>query len=148
MKGIARRSSNVTPSAWKNVGSYLSAAERKQFATEGAYMGTPWLPLAPSTIISKARRGFGNRKILVETGAMRQGFTGRPMLVETYAGKTAIFGSDSQIARWQHFGTHRDGNRHIPPRTIMKVTPQISSGVCEIIAAYVLGHKARIGDLL
>lgn len=147
MRGIAKRSKNVTP-AWPRVGSYLSAAERRQFATEGAYMGTPWQPLAPSTVARKAARGFGGRKILVETGAMRSGFTGRPMDIETYSAQQALFGSAGQVARWQHFGTHRNGKQAIPPRTIMKVTPVIAHGVAEVIAGYIIGNKTAVGDLL
>ena len=148
MNGIAKRSANVSP-VWPRVGSFLSAAERRQFATEGSYLGTPWKPLKASSLASKARRGFGGRKILVETGAMRGTFTGRPMAVEQYGGNSAIFGSDNQIAKWQHFGTHRNGKQAIPPRTIMKVTPVLVRGVSDIIAAYILGKsKSSIGSLI
>jgi hypothetical protein len=41
---------------------------REQFATEGAFAGRPWSPLAASTL---ARKGAG-KSILVDTGAMRR----------------------------------------------------------------------------
>lgn len=147
MNGIAKRSANVSP-VWPRVGSFLSAAERRQFATEGSYLGTPWQPLKASTLASKSRRGFGGRKILVETGAMRGTFTGRPMAVEVYGGSSAIFGSNSQVAKWQHFGTHRNGRQAIPPRTIMKVTPVLVSGVADIVAAYILGKSVSTRSLI
>lgn len=138
---------NTTP-MWSNVGSYLSASVKRQFATEGAYYGRPWKPLKPRYAAWKATRGYSG-KILVQTGAMRASFVSRPMGIEVYSGKSAIFGSADQKAIWHQFGTHRNGKRVNPPRPMFVITAKVRQDVLTIMKEHILGHHhAGIRNLL
>ena len=146
IRNIERRVKNPTP-MWRKVGSYWSSAVRRNFATEGAYMGHPWRPLKPDYAIWKVRHGYGG-KILVQSGAMRASFTSRPMSVERYNGQSAVFGSSDQKAIWHHYGTHRGGKQVNPPRPIMVVNAKTRGDVRQIMKAYVLGKNTSIRGLL
>ncbi len=146
MKVISKRVQNPTP-AWRKVGSYLAAANRKQFATEGAYYGKPWRPLKPDYLQWKIKSGY-SRKTLVRTGAMRASFVSRPMDIEQYRGKTAVFGSDHPLAKFHHYGTQRNGKRVNPPRPIMVKTRKTVSDVTSIVQNYIVGNKVSIRTYL
>lgn len=122
------------------VGNVVQRHIRKQFATKGAWMGTPWKPLAKSTIKQKRELGFGNR-ILVRTGDMKAGLTKSPMNIEWYTNTTGVYGSAEQRAIWQHFGTRRNGRRHIPPRTLLKVTPLLKADIIALLRKQSLGIR-------
>lgn len=135
------RMKNLEP-AWVKVGSYLSQVNRRQFATEGAYLGKPWKPLKPDYLQWKVRNGYGGRKTLVQTGALRASFTSRPMSLEVISGNKAMFGSTDRKAVWHQHGTHRNGKRAIPARPIIVKTPKLSRDIADIIAEYIV-HKSR-----
>lgn len=136
-RGIADNAEDVSR-AWPRVGAYLSREVQRQFQTNGANFGTPWKPLKPEYKLWKLRNGFGNRT-LVKSGAMKKTFTGRPMDIEEYGPKSARFGSNDQKAIWQHYGTHRNGKRAIPPRKILVVTRRVRSDVKDIVKDHILG---------
>lgn len=85
----------------------------RQFATEGAAGGTPWAPLAASTL--RKRRGGG---ILVETGALRGSLVdeGAPGHVEESDGLQLLFGTDLPYAVF-----HQTGTRRMPARPILAI---------------------------
>jgi len=140
LRAMDRRASN--PSAvWPKVGSYWRMAISRQFATKGAYFGQPWQPLKPGYALWKVSHGY-SRNLLVQTGAMRASFISSPMSIEKYMGNTAVFGSTNQKAVWQHFGTHRNGKRAIPPRKIMVKTAKNTKDIQDIMAEYVLGRQS------
>lgn len=125
--------------AWQAVGRYLAREVDKQFLTRGGNFGTPWKPLATSTIIQKRRLGYTPQP-LVRTGQMKRGFL-YPAVVKDARGSTASFGSDSDIASYQHHGTKRGGRQHIPPRKILQVTPKMRKDVRDILANYIVKDK-------
>ena len=132
--------------AWPHVGSYLSAVERRQWATQGAYLlGHPWKPLKPEYLQWKIKHGYSPR-ILMQTGALRLSFTGRPMSIEVYGKGSARFGSSHRLAHWHQEGTHRNGKRVNPPRPMMKLTPKVRNNVRDILADYVLGKRITVMD--
>lgn len=143
LRNLADRTEDVTP-AWPKVGAYLSRQVRRQFSTRGKHFGTPWKPLAASTMKQKRRLGFA-RIPLVRTGDLRASFIGRPMNVEIYRAQSATFGSALDKAVWQQRGTRRHGRRHIPPRVILKITPEISADVRDILRKHIIGRKAKGG---
>ena len=144
---MAARAKNPEP-AWKNVGSYMAAAERRQWATQGSYFGTPWKPLKPDYMVWKAKRGYSSH-ILMQTGSMRLSFTSRPMAIEVYSGSSARFGSNHPLAKYHQKGTRRNGKRVNPPRPMMKVTRKVRADVKSILADYVLGKDhVRVMELL
>jgi phage gpG-like protein len=73
----------------------------QQFATEGAAGGTPWAPLAPSTL--RKRRGLG---ILNSTGALLGSLVdvGAPGHVEETDGQQLLFGSELPYAVFHQTG--------------------------------------------
>lgn len=146
MKVISKRIQNPTP-AWRKVGSYLAAANRKQFATHGAYYGKPWRPLKPDYLQWKIKNGY-SRRTLVRTGGMRASFVSRPMDIEQYRGKTAVFGSDHRLAKFHHYGTRKDGKQINPPRPIMVKTRKTVSDVTSIVQAYITGKPISIRTYL
>lgn len=133
MKGRTKR---VDP-AWKEVGSHIAKQIRDQFRTRGATFGTPWKPLAPSTVKEKKRKGYP-RQPLVRTGAMKRGLVSRPLNVERYQGQMATFGTNSKIALFQHGGTKRNGRKHIPARPIMKMTPKLRREIKAILKKHIV----------
>lgn len=125
--------------AWREVGRYLAREVRKQFTTKGAHFGTPWKPLARSTIAEKRRNGWP-RSPLVRTGQLKRDFTSSPLDIERYEGKSAVFGASSDVAGWQQYGTKRNGRRHIPARIILKLTPQMRQDVKDILDRHINGR--------
>lgn len=140
IRAYGKRAENIPPRVWQRVGAYMSRVSRQQFTSEGARLGRKWKPLKPEYRLWKIRSGF-NRKILVQTGAMRQGFTGRPMDIEEYHKNSATFGSSNQKAIWHHYGTRRNGEQVNPPRPILVVTPEIAKDVRDILADHVAGRN-------
>jgi phage virion morphogenesis protein len=140
IKDVRMRLKNLEP-AWAKVGSYLSQVNRRQFATEGAYLGKPWRPLKPEYMQWKIKNGYGRRKTLVQTGAMRASFTSRPMSIEVYKGDSATYGSNDYKAKWHQYGTHRNGKRAIPPRPIIVKTPKLTRDIRDIIAEYLVSKS-------
>jgi phage gpG-like protein len=86
----------------------------EQFATEGAASGTPWAPLAPSTL--RKRRGGS---ILNATGALLSSLTdaGTPGHVEDIGGQQLLFGSSVPYAIF-----HQTGTRRMPARPIVALS--------------------------
>ncbi len=72
---LAGRFEDYRPVLKGSVLKTLRRAEDLHFSTEGDIFGDPWPPLAPSTLEAKERLGFGNRPILVRTGALRSSLT-------------------------------------------------------------------------
>ena len=130
---IAVRSENLSPVFWK-VRPYLESEVAKQFATEGAHFGTPWEPLKPATKREKALAGFGGKKILVRTGALRSSF----LNIYEVSARRLEFGSDDEKALWHQKGTHRDGKRVNPPRPMLKATEAIENHIADEIKDYLM----------
>lgn len=122
---IARRLMRVGDNAsdlsrsWNLILDDLERDTQKQFATDGRTFGTPWAPLAASTVESKRRKGVANpTKILVETGAMRASFSGGPDHVRRVDGSSAEWGSSDPKVMFHH-GRQRGGN--LPRRPIVEL---------------------------
>jgi len=93
-----------------------------QFASAGAAEGTPWAPLAPSTL--KRKRGAGG--ILVNTGALQDSLTDpeSPDHVEAIDNLSLTFGSDLPYAGFQQTGAGWGFGETTPPPA-----PRHGSGV-------------------
>lgn len=139
LRGMQKRTQDLT-TVWPSVGAYLSREIRRQFSTRGKHFNAAWKPLALSTRLQKRNAGFP-RSPLVRTGALRRSFVGRPMDIEIYEKQSATFGSSLDTANWQQRGTRRNGKRHIPPRVILKSTPEQAQEVKRIITKRIMGRK-------
>jgi phage gpG-like protein len=76
LRGLARAADNMRP-AYDEIADDFLRIEREQFATQGARgPGGAWVPLKPSTLRNKARKGQPST-ILVATDALRKSLTQR-----------------------------------------------------------------------
>lgn len=138
INAVALRTRRPTP-AWPKVGVVMNKAVAKQFATKGAYFGTPWKPLTPRYLSWKLAHGFP-RDILIMTGQMRGTLVSRPMNIEEYMGNRAVFGTSNQKAIWHHHGTRYRGQQVNPPRPILKATQPLAEDVADVLAEYIMGR--------
>ena len=138
---MEKRIKNMNP-MWAKVGSYLAQVNKRQFATEGAYLGKPWKPLKPEYRQWKVKNGYGGRKTLVQTGDMRASFVSRPMMIEVYGNHSASFGSGHRLAPFQQYATHRNGKRAIPPRPIIVANKKVARDIAQIVAEYVVNKSS------
>lgn len=69
-----KRAKDARP-AMRKVREILEKANRKQFQTNGAYLGDEWAPLAPATLARKARKGQDAR-ILRSSDALEASLAG------------------------------------------------------------------------
>ena len=84
---------NWTP-AYTRMSSYLSREIAEEFATAGASRGHKWKELAPSTLLSKVRRGRST-EILVDTHLLASSF--RALRLNEDA---LVFGTDLKKAKF------------------------------------------------
>lgn len=107
-----------------------------QFQSAGAYGGTPWAPLAESTL--RKRRG-SSAQILVDTGTLIDSLTvpGAPhQIVERVGAWEVEVGTDLFYA-----ALHQSGTRNMPARELVtdEMVEQEADDVAESIADFVLG---------
>ena len=67
--GLRRRVKDATP-AFTKIDKHVTLMFRRQFQTEGRFGGTPWKPLAPSTLRARAQAGRGRGGILRDTNQL------------------------------------------------------------------------------
>lgn len=92
----------------------------EQFATAGATFGTPWEPLADSTIESKERAGYADpTQPLVATGALVLSFAGGAGAVREVGPSDAAWGTRNPDAMWHH-GRARSSSNPVPRRPIFE----------------------------
>lgn len=83
--------------------SFLHAEER-QFASQGGYASGGWKPLAPSTLIRKARAGLDSR-ILHATGDLRASLTRRGGdHIQIVTPSSLVFGSSVPYGKFHQLG--------------------------------------------
>ena len=94
----------------------------EQFDSEGGTFGTPWEPLADSTIERKAAGGAANpAQILVDTGALALSLQGGPGGVRNVGPDEAEWGTRDPNAMWHH-GRDRSSGNPVPRRPIFEPT--------------------------
>ncbi len=105
--------SDLSPSM-RMIAEDVREMEAEQFSSAGASGGTPWAPLAPSTV--KRKRGTGG--ILVASGALRDSLTDSesPEHVEAIGKLSLEIGTDLPYARFQQTGAGWGfGEGSLPP---------------------------------
>lgn len=73
MAELIRRGKDLRP-VWNEVGEDFANEFKEDFSENGARIGESWAALKPSTLMQKARLGFGGLPTLVRTGALRDSF--------------------------------------------------------------------------
>jgi hypothetical protein len=92
----------------------------EQFESRGGTFGTPWDPLADSTIASKERAGYSDpEQPLVATGALALSLQGGPGGVRDVGPEEAEWGTRDPNAMWHH-GRARSGSNPVPRRAIFE----------------------------
>jgi phage gpG-like protein len=111
----------------------------EQFTTEGAAGGTPWAPLAPSTLRKSRRTRSG---ILNLTGALLGSLTdpGAPGHVEQTDSGQLLFGSALPYS-----GFHQTGTRRMPARPIIVLSGDSTARWLEIVRSSIEEKTLLLG---
>ncbi len=111
----------------------------EQFATEGAAGGTPWTPLAASTLRKSRHVRSG---ILNLTGALRRSLTdpAAPGHVEEIGGGQLLFGTDLAFA-----GFHQTGTRRMPARPILVLSDDSTGRWLEMVRTQIEEKALLLG---
>ncbi len=125
--------------ALRTIGDDLREMIAQQFATEGAAGGTPWAPLAPSTLRKKRDSRSG---ILDVTGALLASLVdaGAAGHVEESDGQQLIFGTALPYALF-----HQTGTRRLPARPIIALTGDSTDRWLEFFRASIEGKTVLLG---
>lgn len=103
---------------------------KRQFDSQGSYLGQRWAPLAQATRDRKARMG-SDRRVLHETRNMRKSFTvgtnGQRIMTRT----ELSFSTNIGYAKF-----HNSGTRYMPERVIFQFTPMIRRRWGRAMTAY------------
>lgn len=122
--------------AWEVLADSFGRAERRQFASEGAYGSGGWAPLSPRYARWKAR-AYPGQPILVRTGELRESLTRRPFGVEVIRPRFAIFGSDVDYGRFHQRG---DG---LPQRRPVELPESLRRRWVKIIQRFIVTGSPR-----
>lgn len=143
IEAMQRRARDVSP-AWNELLDWFAERNSRQFVTRGGEYATPWAPLAEATVREKLREGWPLDP-LVRTTQLRQSITRRPLNVEHVTARSVTGGTRNQKAVWQHYGTHRRGRRHIPPRPLFSAAQIKASHVATYaVANWIIDGKRSV----
>lgn len=111
-------------STLKKIGKKLSAYYQKNMKSEGKkLLKTKWKKLSPLTLASKARLGFGGKKILERTGKLRKG-------IKT----TKLLKSEVTIGnKVKYYPYHQKGGRKLPQRQMLGINNEVKKIVMKEI---------------
>jgi len=123
-RGMKKRSAQGFKSQFKWALSRLKKEIQQDFRTGG---GGKWPPLTAKTVAWKIEEGYGNKGILIQTGALRDSLKGgsRKGAVEKVGTHNMTYGTTIKYSRWVHDGTagyvDKDGNKvpGLPARPFM-----------------------------
>lgn len=114
---FSSRAVDLSP-AFETIADEMQHWEADQFSSEGAFLGTPWEPLAASTVRSKAARGLP-LDILVATGELRDSLTGAGSnAVRDIGPNEMTFGTRVPYAVYHH---SREPRSRLPRRPLIAV---------------------------
>ena len=128
--------------AWDEVGDIVRANFEEQFFTEGGYYGTGgggWVPLKPSTIADRIRRGYCAGPILQRDGTLFESLAtkGSPGNINEVRADGASFGTQIPYARF-----HQDGTSRMPKRQIVGLGWDTRSAIIKAISQYIYRRVA------
>ena len=113
----------------------INLATRAQFESQGRRGGTPWRPLAGSTVRQRIRQGFGAGPILLRTGRLAAALS---------SGQAILSSSGSQIEmRYDQFqaeigARHQRGTKQMPSRPVNVLTPSDQRAISDVVAEQIL----------
>ena len=104
----------------------IAAGEAMAFASQSTPDGSPWAPLAPSTVAKK-----GHSRILFESGALEASLVnvGGPGNINATACRGLLFGTDVEYAIF-----HQQGTARMPARPAVGMSEETVDKLAETIA--------------
>lgn len=123
----------------RQIGAQFFSWVQRNFDSEGGLRPEPWAPLAPSTVLEKARGGWSPKK-LVRTGNLRNSFL--PFSDEDQAGvgARASFGVD-------YAQVHEEGSDdgRVPARPMLPPDDVAMGYVTRIYERFVVDSRGKAG---
>lgn len=113
----------------------VERAATQQIDSQGARSGSRYRPLAASTVKQKQRLGFGNKPILVRTGALRQFISRSAIAQVTNNGRRleiSFSSGDTALARVA--AIQQRGSRQLPSRQILVLDASDKAQIKQTIA--------------
>jgi phage gpG-like protein len=133
------RATDLSP-AFDTILDQFEEWETHQFETEGAFLGTPWEPLAPSTITRKTALGQP-LDILVATGELRASLTGRGRdAVRESRHDEATFGTRVPYAMYHH---SREPRSRLPRRPLIAVDEVRRRWIIRVLQRFIVEGERR-----
>jgi phage gpG-like protein len=121
--------------AFREMAKLIRGSVYRQFYSDGAYASGGWVPLAPSTVAEKARRGLDPR-ILRATGKLFGSLTsGDPGHVERMGPREFVYGTTVPYAKF-----HQRGTRRMPRRPPLELRDQDRRELVRILQRHLLGE--------
>lgn len=108
--------------AFNEVGNMLVEEFQDNFPAEGQRLGARWEKLAKSTMIQKARLGYGAKPILVRTGKLMRGFKKQVTNLMVRVHNPVSY-----------FRYHQLGEGHNPKRRMIDAPERIKQDIIEIL---------------
>lgn len=128
---------NDASPAFNVMGDSLARAERRQFASQGAYGSGGWAPLSPAYARWKAKH-YPGAKILHRTGDLEDSLTRRPFGIDVVEHDQAIFGTTLGYAI-----EHQHGNNRMPARPPIDLPESVRRRWVKILQRYLLTGVAK-----
>jgi len=139
---IAKLAHGIGKSTWDEIGGMVETSTKQRFEEQRGPDGTPWAPLAPSTVAGMLTRGRarGSAHILRQKMHLYRSIT------HTATDREAIIGSNRRYAALHQFGgtagMKNAGARAVPARPFLGLSRADLDEVVRILAAQIGGSEA------
>jgi hypothetical protein len=136
---MGARATNATP-AFIAIREILLRGHEQQFESKGAFLGTPWPPLAASTVERKIRQGQSS-EVLKATGALEEALTGGAGKVGTVGKSFARAGVSGKLfqARFAQAGAGGERRGEEPPRPVVGIGVGEGQEAVKLLEAFIVG---------
>lgn len=111
----------------------LTAGEKAGFASQGAFYGEEWAPLAPATVKDRLRKGYGPNAPLVRTGALADSIGEAVSLTPD----SVQVGVDTAAVPYASF--LQGGTAKMAARVLVAVTDDMIDDMMQALRAYLAG---------
>ena len=140
------KTSNLSP-VFMQIDAEYKKEVRKQFQTEGAYGGQPWVGLSRLTIQDRKRKGFAAGPILKRTGDLVNSLISKTGdTINTVTPRMWIYGTS---VRYGIFHQSRSPRRKIPRRPFLVVTAKFRLFVVRAMHKFIAEEeRGIIGKLM
>lgn len=135
---LARMAEGVTDATdlWDVLADRFAAANRRQFASEGAYGSGGWAELSPAYAARKARL-YPGKPILEATGELKDSLTSRPFGVEVLLPGSMVVGSGLQRGKY-----HQAGGPNLPQRRPVELPESERRTWVKLMQRFILTGRA------